>query len=220
MTTDDLLLSDSQLRKLPRPSERKHRNFMDFIYTEDPFGHLQDQDFLYQEDDLLTLEDYKEYWLNNYTNRLLGHTRVHADHFVKPHKHDWNDWEPGAKEKLHTYSQCKFYFDGIRTGRQLGRQRWLEIFESSTPKLARFCNIIIAVMSVSCLFLPIFFLLDILALAYNRVSSVHKWLFPAIYHASRNLGQRLTSLDGKRQQHRFGQLAEQVNCWGLVFHGL
>ena len=69
---DDLLLLESKMRKLPRPSERVHRNFMDYIYTENPFGE-SDIDFIFHEQDFVSLENFEESWLDQLIHRLMGH---------------------------------------------------------------------------------------------------------------------------------------------------
>ena len=67
-----MLLLEAQIRKLPRPSERVHRNFMDFIYTENPFGE-SDQQFIFNEHDFVSLEEFEESWLDQIIHRLMGH---------------------------------------------------------------------------------------------------------------------------------------------------
>lgn len=71
---DGLLLQESQVRKLLRPSERVHRNFMDYIYTENPFG-KEDQRFIYHEHDFVSLQTYEESWIDELMHRLMGHCK-------------------------------------------------------------------------------------------------------------------------------------------------
>ena len=71
---DNLLLQESQLRKLPRPSERVHRNFMDYIWAENPFGE-DDQRFIFHEHDFVSLQIYQDSWLDQLMHRFLGHCK-------------------------------------------------------------------------------------------------------------------------------------------------
>ena len=73
--SDAELLRDSQLRKLPRPSERVHRNFMDYIYTENPFVDERDQRFIFHEHDFVALQAYEESWLDELVHRFMGHCK-------------------------------------------------------------------------------------------------------------------------------------------------
>lgn len=74
MHTDKLLLHDEHMRRLSRPSERVHRNFMDYMYTENPFGE-NEQQFIFHEDDFVTLQLYEESWLDQFLHRVLLHCK-------------------------------------------------------------------------------------------------------------------------------------------------
>jgi len=67
---DDLLLRDAGLRKLTRPSKRSHRNFMDWVWTENPFGRV-DQQFIFHQNDFVVLDEYDESWLDVFMHRLM-----------------------------------------------------------------------------------------------------------------------------------------------------
>jgi hypothetical protein len=69
-----MLLMEAEIRKLPRPSERVHRNFMDFVYTENPFVE-SDQEFIFHEHDFVSLEEIEESWLDQLMHRIMGHCK-------------------------------------------------------------------------------------------------------------------------------------------------
>ena len=65
ISIDKLLLYDANLRRLSRPSKRVYQNFLDFIYTEQPFNEAFMR-FIYHKDDFVLLEDREdECWLDN-----------------------------------------------------------------------------------------------------------------------------------------------------------
>jgi hypothetical protein len=72
---DKLVLREAQLRRLPRPSQRMHRNFMDFIYTSHPFSDA-DERFIYHESDFVSLEEHEGNWLDELMHRFVGHCRT------------------------------------------------------------------------------------------------------------------------------------------------
>ncbi|CAG8950111.1 hypothetical protein HYFRA_00008345 [Hymenoscyphus fraxineus] len=74
LSYDNLLLHDEKMRRLCRPTERMHRTFMDYIYTENPFGG-DEKDFIFQEEDFVTLQGHEESWLDLFLHRILLHCR-------------------------------------------------------------------------------------------------------------------------------------------------
>ncbi|KAF8849170.1 hypothetical protein BDZ45DRAFT_697789 [Acephala macrosclerotiorum] len=71
---DKLLFNESRNRKLPRPSERVHHNFMDYVYTENTID-KEDQRFIYHEHDFVTLQEYEESRLDELMHRFMGHCK-------------------------------------------------------------------------------------------------------------------------------------------------
>ena len=79
-----------KLRALLRPSKRMHRNFMDYIYTENPVAE-SDQDLILHEHDFVSLEHFEESWLDQLVHRYMEHAlkgifRVYSQypHIKKP----------------------------------------------------------------------------------------------------------------------------------------
>jgi len=108
---DDLLLRDTQLRQLKRPSKRMHRNFFDWMWTENPFGEGEKQ-FIFHEHDFVVLDSqYEDSWLDEFTHRIMGHCRkgilralfVNADDQAKtrdPHVHYYSEDRMGTLMKI------------------------------------------------------------------------------------------------------------------------
>jgi hypothetical protein len=73
MNVDDLLLHHANIRQLARPSQRQHRNLLDYIRTEAPFVDPEraDERFVYHEHDFVSLEEYNECWLDSCAHRLI-----------------------------------------------------------------------------------------------------------------------------------------------------
>jgi len=67
---DNILLRDNRLRSLRRPSERVHRDYMDYIYTEQPFIE-EDLRFIYHEQDFVTVQEYEDSWLDYLMHRFI-----------------------------------------------------------------------------------------------------------------------------------------------------
>jgi hypothetical protein len=70
----ELVLRDAQLRGLPRPPKRVHRNFMDYLYTSHPFSDA-DERFVYHEHDFVSLEELEGNWLDELMHRFMDHCR-------------------------------------------------------------------------------------------------------------------------------------------------
>ncbi|TVY81623.1 hypothetical protein LSUE1_G004824 [Lachnellula suecica] len=100
---DALLLRDSQLRRLSRPTRRSHRNFMDYIYTEHPFSR-ENERFIYHEHDFVTLEQPEESWLDDVLHKLMGHCKkgILRDVFVSP-----DDQKKTSDPYVHYYSEAR-----------------------------------------------------------------------------------------------------------------
>ncbi|KAF4624918.1 hypothetical protein G7Y89_g13250 [Cudoniella acicularis] len=71
---DELLLRDSQIRRLGRPSQRVHRNFMDWIWTQNSIGPA-DREFIFHEHDFVSLENYEDSWLDNLMHRFMSYCK-------------------------------------------------------------------------------------------------------------------------------------------------
>ncbi|KAN0114516.1 hypothetical protein V8E51_004060 [Hyaloscypha variabilis] len=67
-----LLLQDTQLRQLPKPSTRIFKNFFKWIYSENCFG-AGEQNFLYHQHDFVILQEYENNWLDEKLNYLLSY---------------------------------------------------------------------------------------------------------------------------------------------------
>jgi hypothetical protein len=78
MTVDDLLLCQSNIRQLARPSRRQHRNLLDYICTEAPFvdPDRADERFVYHEHDFVSLEEHHETWVDSCVHRLIYTFRI------------------------------------------------------------------------------------------------------------------------------------------------
>lgn len=62
---DNILLRDKKLRELPKPRKRDHRNFMDYIYTENSLVGPGEKNFIYHEHDFVLLQDHEDSWLDD-----------------------------------------------------------------------------------------------------------------------------------------------------------
>lgn len=71
---DELLLRETEIRKLGRPSQRVHRNFMDWIWTQNSIG-PEDQQFIFHEHDFVSLQHYEDSWLDNVMHRFMAYCK-------------------------------------------------------------------------------------------------------------------------------------------------
>jgi hypothetical protein len=69
-----MLLREAEIRKLSGPSKRVHRNFLDYVFTENALGE-DDHRFIYHEHDFVSLADHEENWLDDVVHRFVGHCR-------------------------------------------------------------------------------------------------------------------------------------------------
>ncbi|KAH6683327.1 hypothetical protein B0J14DRAFT_144737 [Halenospora varia] len=97
---DELLLRDSEIRKLGRPSQRAHRNFMDWIFTQNSIGE-EDQQFIFHEHDFVSLQHYEDSWLDDAMHRFMGYCKrgLLRCIFVTP-----ADKSKTSNPKVHYYS--------------------------------------------------------------------------------------------------------------------
>lgn len=66
---DELLLHHEEMRKFSRPSERTHRNFLDYIYTKPSVSENEEQFIFHGDDEFVTLQQYEENWLDQFLQR-------------------------------------------------------------------------------------------------------------------------------------------------------
>jgi hypothetical protein len=75
ISLDNMLLREAEIRKLSGPSKRVHRNFLDYVVTENALGE-DDHRFIYHEHDFVSLADHEESWLDDIVHRFVGHCKT------------------------------------------------------------------------------------------------------------------------------------------------
>ncbi|CZR67715.1 uncharacterized protein PAC_17614 [Phialocephala subalpina] len=156
---DDLLLRDTQLRQLKRPSKRGHQNFFDWMWTENPFGEGE-KSFIFHEQDFVVLDSqYEDSWLDGVMHRIMGHCRkgilrvslsqqsLHCIYshitqalFVNP-----DDQAKTSNPHVHYYSE---------------------------DRMGTLIKVVVAIVSTALLFIPIFIFLSCHALSVKSMTAI------------------------------------------------
>lgn len=139
---DDILLRDTQLRQLRRPSKRAHRNFFDWMWTENPFGEGEKQ-FIFHEHDFVVLdEQHEDSWLDEFMHHLMGHCRkgILRAIFVNP-----DDQAKTKDPHVHYYSD---------------------------DRMGTLIKVVVAIVSTALLFIPIFIFLSCHTLSVKSMTGI------------------------------------------------